>query len=469
MLANDTRKGGLYLLWFSDIHYYGGRTSNYEHRWYRHLYDLRRGKHKNQYMQAVYTKYGCRFEPEIVDGGGESELEQIAAEQRWLDTHHGLPGCVNLSKSADSGMMRGRKHTEVAKQKMRDAVTAKVLTSLIERNKNRVWTDEQRKRHSEIHMGFKHTPETRAKMSVAQSTPQQVAKARETLERNRLKKGDKKSEAALMKIRTVAALRIGVPQSPESIAKRALKLRGRKHTDETKARMSEAGKIRAQEHPTTHGEATRALISEQQTGRVWVNDGATNRRVRPAEAEPLLAAGWLPGRKPRPEGASHGNTGRKHTPEARANMSTSKQGLVRTSEAVAKTAAANTGRKNGPEALANMRAAGALRRGRKRDPEVVARIAAARTGTKLTEETKARMSRAKVRPVDGEMPPEGVTSSEFELIRRFPAGAVLSVADVAATLPDLKINTVRMRLFRCKAAGLIEQVGPGRYRLVSRA
>lgn len=200
MLLNSTPKGGLYIIWFSDTHYYGGRTKDYKGRWCRHLYNLRRGKHVNRHMQSVFNKHGQRFEPEVITDF-VTEAEQVEAEQRWLDIHHGQNGCVNLSKSADSGMMRGRRHTEESKQKMRDAVTMEALLTLIERNQNRVWTDEMRARHADVHRGFKRSEESILKQTGTwKADPENVEKARLSADLNRLQKGEKKSPEAAAKI-----------------------------------------------------------------------------------------------------------------------------------------------------------------------------------------------------------------------------------------------------------------------------
>lgn len=418
MLLDDTHDaGGIYLIWLSDTHYYGGRARFFRKRWRSHLRDLKAGKHENPRMQAVFDKHG-RFDPEIV-----SVLlphEQREAEQVWLDTHFRQPGCVNLSPFAKGGC------------------------------ENR-------------------SPETRAKMSRTRSTrPDLVLKAQETLELNRMHKGDKKSEAAVAKIRLAASFRIGLKQSPDTIAKRVAKILGRKNTPETLQRMSDAAKIRARMFPTVHGPETRALISSQQDGRVWVNNGAENRRSTPEEAEVLLTEGWRPGRKPRPVGVYRKDKGQPASPAALAAAAIAgekRKGVPRSPEAIAKTAAGNLGRKNGPEALANLRAAGEKRRGRKRDPEVVAQISQKLRGKKHTPEAIARMSAAKAKPVDGVLPPEGICSSDFELIRLFPAEGVLSVADIAAKMQHLSMGAVRQRVCRCKTAGLIQGASHGYYRL----
>jgi len=190
-------------------------------------------------MQRVFDKYK-KFSPEVVfvlDKGAQPD-----AEQAWLDEHHGKPGCVNLSAHARGGCSG---HTEDTRNKMRN---------------------------------------TRS------SRPDLVEKARESLNRNRVH-----VDATERNRKTGEKLR-GRRQDPEVVEKRAASNRGRKNTPETLARMSESAKRRAQAQPTSHGGATRSLISTQQRGRVWVNDGQANQRLFPEEADRLLACGWRKGR-----------------------------------------------------------------------------------------------------------------------------------------------------------------------------
>ena len=64
------------------------------------------------------------------------------------------------------------------------------------------------------------------------------------------------------------------------------------HTDETKRKMSESAKKRAEAFPTTHSAKTRELISEQQSGRIFLNKDGVNTRVLPTELEDYLEQGW---------------------------------------------------------------------------------------------------------------------------------------------------------------------------------
>lgn len=318
--------GGLYILRLSDTHFYGGRTCDFQGRWGQHLRDLLNKRHKNKHMQAVFDLHQC-FLPEVLEVVSIGE-GQVLAEQQWLDTYWGTSGCLNLSKVA-WGCMQGRTHTEEAKAKMRariysaefrakaaatqkgkvaspgtrakmsDSQKGRVLTPehiciLTECSRNRIWSEESLQRLRESHLGHVRSPESRAKQSATlRASPELQEKARAALEQNRVKKGGKKSAEA---IRKNSEAQKGKKLSPEHIEKIASKHRGRKNTEETKRLMSDSAKKRVALAPPQHGKETRALISVQQKGRVWINDGVMNQRLFPEEAALLIGQGWLRGR-----------------------------------------------------------------------------------------------------------------------------------------------------------------------------
>lgn len=237
--------GGLYIIWLSDTHYYGGRTRSFRRRWRSHLRQLKAGRHANDRMQKTFNKYG-QFRPEVLTRLKPSEHEE--AEQEWLDTHFGKTGCVNLVPHACGGC---------------DG----------------------------------HTEKTRAKMSHTRaSDPELVATARATLDRNR---NSIPRENMVKRAQQMTASNVGRKQAPDTIAKRAASHRGRKNTAETRAKMSEAAKRRVAEHPISHSDETKALISKQQKGRVWITDGVRNTRVFPSDLPGYLADGWSRGRTSR--------------------------------------------------------------------------------------------------------------------------------------------------------------------------
>jgi len=242
--ADATPEGGIYVIRLSDTHYYGGRTKNFRVRWTAHQRELREGRHDNRRMQRVYDRYG-RFDPEVVSVLAPDECPD--AEQAWLDANFRKPGCVNLVASSRGGMA-----------------------------------------------GVGRTPESRAKQSATlKSSPDLIDKARASIARNRVFRTKESYRIGSLK---TAAKNRGRKQTPEQIARRVESVTGRKNTPETIERMRDSGRRRAAAMPTSHGDETRTLISTQQRGRVWVNDGTVNRRLWPDEAATLVVGGWVYGK-----------------------------------------------------------------------------------------------------------------------------------------------------------------------------
>lgn len=132
---------------------YIGSSKQIEFRWSCHIWDLDRGVHVNLFLQNLWNKYGKdAFEFSIVEYCPESELLRI--EQCWIDSIP-VPDRINISLSTVGGM-RGRHHTEEAKQKMREANTGQ---------KRPPRSDMTRQRMSESRLGKTKSTETKQKMS----------------------------------------------------------------------------------------------------------------------------------------------------------------------------------------------------------------------------------------------------------------------------------------------------------------
>jgi len=183
-MAASKNKSGFYVIRLSDIHYYGGRSKNIYARWQRHLAMLRKNRHPNFYMQAVFNKYGQRFEPELVcETIDPKELVQI--EQTWLDQHFGQPGCVNTSVSAQynpefeqtcktlSDQARERYSDPKEREKLSicqkgipKSAEAKAKMAEVWKDTHH-WSSELKARWSEQRRGHSVSLETRAKISAA--------------------------------------------------------------------------------------------------------------------------------------------------------------------------------------------------------------------------------------------------------------------------------------------------------------
>jgi group I intron endonuclease len=87
--------------------FYIGSTVNKTQRWARHRKDLRSGTHPNKNMLASWIKYGEESFVFEVVEVVQDDVLLFAAEQKHLDQHAGKDYCFNWSRHADAPM-RGR-------------------------------------------------------------------------------------------------------------------------------------------------------------------------------------------------------------------------------------------------------------------------------------------------------------------------------------------------------------------------
>lgn len=101
----------------SNGHYYIGSAESFARREWQHKYDLKRGVHKNPRLQAAWTKYGeDMFVFEIIEEVAEDRAA-FDIENTYLMKCVGQPDCYNINTDA-IGMRTGIPHTEASKAKV---------------------------------------------------------------------------------------------------------------------------------------------------------------------------------------------------------------------------------------------------------------------------------------------------------------------------------------------------------------
>jgi group I intron endonuclease len=184
-----TKTSGIYAIHSSiNGRTYIGHSSDIRRRWIDHRKGLRRGNHDNPHLQNAWDKYGEEaFEFVVLEECAVEKL--LEREQYHLDQYPDNYNCALIAKS-----MLGYKHTAETRAKI-----------------------------SAARKGSKASPETRAKISKSLIGNTRGNPSPETLE-------------------NLHRSNIGSKRSPETKARISTALKGRKHSDETKAKISVARK-----------------------------------------------------------------------------------------------------------------------------------------------------------------------------------------------------------------------------------
>jgi len=147
---------------------YIGSAINFTRRWWQHRQELRDNIHHSPRLQNAWNKYGAEaFEFEIVELV-LNRNQLMEREQYWLDYYDSSnkEKGYNIVQIVTSPML-GRKHTEETKKLMSlahlgkkqspehiknaaESHRGKIRTEEQRKHCGRVWTDEQKKKQSEI-------------------------------------------------------------------------------------------------------------------------------------------------------------------------------------------------------------------------------------------------------------------------------------------------------------------------------
>lgn len=199
--------------------FYVGSSCNIHQRHQHHRADLRANRHANQYLQRSWNKYG---EEAFLF---ETILLCDKSTKLWFEQSviNGLKPPFNIAKDA-LAPMQGRKHTRKARKQMaesrsgeRNGMYGKERPDLVKLNKskeNQIWTQERRDAVSERMIG------------------------------NQYNAGRSLSEEHKEKLRVAFSgennPNFGIPRTEEQKQMQREKMLGRKMSEETKRKMSEA-------------------------------------------------------------------------------------------------------------------------------------------------------------------------------------------------------------------------------------
>lgn len=213
--------------------YYVGRSSNIEKRLKEHLYNLINNNHHNDNLQTDWNKYGKDdFEFVVVEYVEDNISLLKEYEQKYLDIiKNERLNCLNNSYNLLENSEFGGPMPKESRIK------------IINANHNRIWKDESRKKLSELNMGKNN------KM-YGTIGPNRGKKLSETtkLKMSKSKIGTKLSDETKQKL---SKINRGKKLSNETILKLKEKLSGKnnpmygkKHTKETRKKLSELAKMR---------------------------------------------------------------------------------------------------------------------------------------------------------------------------------------------------------------------------------
>ena len=204
---------GIYRIGIEDGKCYIGSSVDIKRRWTAHRNKLRRGVHHSLPLQNAWNKYGeSAFVFEVIEECENDTL--ILREQFWIDSQK---PAFNVAPAAGSPML-GRKHTQEARNRMSAARVG-----------------------NQYSKGFKHTDETKALMSASRTgqvfTPERCANI------SAAKKGKKFTPEHVEAMRQSHS-RPEVKAKISESRKGNQDWLGRKHTPESRQKMSESQKAR---------------------------------------------------------------------------------------------------------------------------------------------------------------------------------------------------------------------------------
>lgn len=210
--------------------YVGSAALSLKMRLYEHRRCLVAGKSHNKYLQKSWDKYGAdAFEFLILERCPVSEC--VGREQYWMDQYRATERDFGYNLSPVAGSQLGFRHTEETKAKVSAA--------------NKARSQESRERHAALLRGRKDSEETKAKKSASLKAAYANGKRKVGHSEEARAKIGAAHRGKVLSSETrakIGAARRGHPVSAETRAKigaaNSIALKGKKLSAELRARLS---------------------------------------------------------------------------------------------------------------------------------------------------------------------------------------------------------------------------------------
>ena len=196
---------------------YVGSAIDLMNRWYKHKSQLNKNKHHSIKLQRAWNKYGVdNFKFEIIEECDKEKLIEI--EQYYIDLYDSY--CNGYNSNPTARNMLGFKHSEESKIKMSESAKGKQLSDetkerLRSMNIGRKRSKEFRLKISKTHKGRKNTDETKKKMSESFKGRKLSTETRNKI--SKANKGKVRSDASIINMRLAQSGRNNPAYSPTPI------------------------------------------------------------------------------------------------------------------------------------------------------------------------------------------------------------------------------------------------------------
>ena len=183
----DWSRSGIYAIVDKETgNAYIGHTNCFANRWGWHVRDLHLSRSKTSRLQSAFDKHGLNgIEFVAIEYCEDNKSILYKREQHWIDVMFEQNRCLNTSRKARSGWIKGKKQSPEHIDKIRKINMGRKLS---EEHKKKLsdstagipLTEEHKRKISEgkRRSGYRHSPETRAKIAAATKAAMAQLKAK---------------------------------------------------------------------------------------------------------------------------------------------------------------------------------------------------------------------------------------------------------------------------------------------------